>query len=50
VIAVVNEAAKFYQNGELDEVSSYNASGLRIQYNLEQVNGEWRIAEITNLP
>jgi hypothetical protein len=50
VVAVVNEAAKFYQNGELDEVSSYNASGLRIQYTLEQVNGEWRIAEITNLP
>ncbi len=50
VIAVVNEAAKFYQDGELDEVSSYNASGLRIEYTLEQVNGEWRIAEITNLP
>jgi len=31
-------------------VSSYNASGLRIEYTLEQVNGEWRIAEITNLP
>ena len=50
VIAVVNEAATFYQNGELDQISSYNAPGLRIRYDLEQVNGEWRIAEITSLP
>jgi hypothetical protein len=50
VIAVINEAATFYQNGELDQISSYNAPGLRIRYDLEQVNGEWRIAEITSLP
>ena len=49
ITAIVDESATFYQNGILDEVSSYNAAGLRVQYELEQRNGEWRITDMNVL-
>ena len=50
IVAVVDEDAVFYQNGERDEVSSYQSKGLRVEYALEQVNQQWRIRDMKVLP
>lgn len=42
VEAQVREKAAFYQNGRLDEASSYQDT-LRVRYSLVRQNGEWRI-------
>lgn len=42
VEAQVREKAAFYQNGRLDEASSYQDT-LRVRYSLIRQNGEWRI-------
>lgn len=42
VEAQVREKASFYQNGRLDEASSYQDT-LRVRYFLVRRNGEWRI-------
>ncbi|WP_448573249.1 IMS domain-containing protein, partial [Trichothermofontia sp.] len=42
VEAQVREKAAFYQNGRLDEASSYQDT-LRVRYSLVRENGEWRI-------
>ena len=46
IVAIVDEDAVFYQNGERDEVSSYESKGLRVEYALEQVNQQWRIRDM----
>lgn len=42
VEAIVSERGEFYNNGRLDENSSYNST-LQVQYNLIRTDGEWRI-------
>ena len=46
IVALVDEVAVFYQNGERDEVSSYESKGLRVEYTLEQVDQQWRIQDM----
>ena len=49
IVAIVDEDAVFYQNGERDEVSSYESKGLRVEYALEQVNQQCRIRDMNVL-
>jgi hypothetical protein len=42
VEAIVSERGQFFNNGQLDETSSYDST-LQVQYNLIRTDGEWRI-------
>jgi curved DNA-binding protein CbpA len=42
VEAIVSERGEFYNNGQLDQNSSYDST-LQVQYNLIRTDGEWRI-------
>jgi curved DNA-binding protein CbpA len=44
VEAVVTERGDFYDNGQLDQSSSYEST-LQVQYNFVQQDGEWRIQD-----
>jgi hypothetical protein len=44
VEATVTERGSFYNNGQLDESSSYDDS-LQVRYNLIRENGQWRIQD-----
>jgi len=44
VEATVTEQGSFYNNGQLDESSSYDDT-LQVRYNLIRENGEWRIQD-----
>jgi hypothetical protein len=43
--AVVTEKADLYTNGQLDTGSSYNST-VRVRYDLERQDGEWRIRDM----
>ena len=45
VEASVNEVAKLYEKGQLNQDSSYNEN-LRVRYDLIRENGKWRIREM----
>ncbi|MDJ0775509.1 MAG: IMS domain-containing protein [Mastigocoleus sp. MO_167.B18] len=48
VVASVTEAAKFYQNGQINNRKSYNET-IRVKYDLVMVNNAWRIQEMSVL-
>lgn len=48
VEATINEVAQLYEDGQLNQGSSYNEN-LRVRYNLVRQDGQWRINEMTIL-
>jgi hypothetical protein len=48
VEATVNEVAQVYEDGQLNQDSSYDQK-LRVQYNLVRQDGQWRINDMTVL-
>ena len=51
IVAVVDEGAEFFfDSGQKDPASSYNAQALRVQYELVREGGKWRIQDMKVLP
>lgn len=47
--ATVSEVAQVYQNGKLNKAASYADQNLRIRYDLERIQNQWRIRAMTIL-
>lgn len=50
IVALVNESAVFYENGTIDQLSSYNDQGLRVRYDLLREEEQWRIQSMRIIP
>jgi len=49
VEATINEVAQVYEDGQLNQDSSYDDQNLRVRYHLVRKDGQWRINDMTIL-